>query len=303
MKYLFILNPISGPINQPFNIINSVDRIFKSSGHYYEFALTTGPGDAKQIAKEAVRQKFDYVVAAGGDGTVNEVGTALINTDVTLGVIPLGSGNGIARSMNIPLKMDKSLLLLREPAHTHIDVGQANNYKFIGVCGFGFDANIGQKFQNYGARGPVPYFLIGIREFLSYKPEHLGIQIDHNHLSINAFVVAVANTQQYGNGAIIAPHADPGDGLFDLCIVQDISFSQAIRLSIKLFNGTIDRSREYQHYRTKKLTINFDSDNKVIHTDGEPLVCKTPLRIQLIPQALKVCAPGGYRIMNKESAN
>jgi len=179
MKYLFILNPISGPINRTFHIIDSVERIFKTSGHYYEFALTTGPGDATRIAAEAIRNKFDYVVAAGGDGTVNEVGSALINTDVSLGIIPLGSGNGVARSMKIPLKMDESLLLLREPTHKLIDVGQANSVNFIGVCGFGFDANIGQKFQDYGARGPLPYFLIGLRELITYKPEHLEIQLNH----------------------------------------------------------------------------------------------------------------------------
>jgi diacylglycerol kinase (ATP) len=291
MKYLFILNPISGPINRPFYIINAVDTIFRSSGHGYEFALTTAPGDATRLAAEAVENGFDYVVAAGGDGTVNEVGRALINTETILGVIPLGSGNGIARSMKIPLKMTNSLQLLVNPTFKHIDVCQVNNFYFIGVCGLGFDAKISEKFQNFGARGPVPYFIIGMRELITFKPQHLEIHLNGRKLSVSALVVAIANTQQYGNWAIIAPLADPHDGLFDLCILDNINFPTALRLSYKLFNGTIHKSRKYQHFRTDELKIECDGIKNVIHTDGEPVWCETPLHIRMLKGALKICAP------------
>jgi YegS/Rv2252/BmrU family lipid kinase len=291
MKYLFILNPISGPANRAHNIVNQIDSQFKSSEHKYEFAFTTGPADATHITNQAKSEDFDYIVAAGGDGTVNEVASALIHAKQSLGIIPLGSGNGIARSMHIPLKLRESIDLLLNPPVQKIDVGQVNDTYFIGVCGIGYDAQIGQKFQEFGARGPLPYFIIGIRELLIFKPEPIHLRFDKKTICVDAFVVAIANTHQYGNGAIIAPQANPQDGMLDLCIIENVSFQKAIRLSYRLFKGTIDRSDKYQHYQTNALEVEFSSAKSILHTDGEPHACANTLKIRLIPRALNVCAP------------
>ena len=168
MKYLFILNPISGIQKDPFNIIDLVNNKFKGTGHEFEFAFTTHAGDALNISKKAVKNKFDVIVGAGGDGTINEVATGLIGSDSALGIIPLGSGNGVARSYHIPLNIKESIAFLANPKIVKVDVGKVNNHFFLGVCGMGYDAMIGKKFQEFGTRGPVPYFLIGVREFIIY---------------------------------------------------------------------------------------------------------------------------------------
>jgi YegS/Rv2252/BmrU family lipid kinase len=291
MKYLFILNPISGPANRVHDIVDQIDSQFKSSDHQYEFAFTTGPADATKIASQATSEDFDFIVAAGGDGTVNEVASALIHAEQSLGIIPLGSGNGIARSMHIPLKLKRSIDFLLNPVVQTIDVGKVNQTYFIGVCGIGYDARIGQKFQEFGARGPVPYFIIGMREFLNYEPEPIRLRFNQETLTVEPFVVAIANTHQYGNGAIIAPQANPQDGMLDLCIIDSVSLRKAIQLSYRLFNGTIDRSDRYHHYQTNALQIEFSSVESVLHTDGEPHKCTNTIDIRLIPKALNVCAP------------
>ena len=154
MKYLFILNPISGVQKDPFNIIDLVNNKFKDSGHEFEFAFTTHAGDAFNISQKAASEKFDVIVGAGGDGTINEVASGLIGSNSALGIIPLGSGNGVARSYRIPLNIPNSIDFLADPKIVNVDVGKVNNHYFLGVCGMGYDAMVGKKFQEFGTRGP-----------------------------------------------------------------------------------------------------------------------------------------------------
>ena len=211
MKYLFILNPISGKQKDPFKIINMVESVFSQSNHQFEFAFTTHGGDAKKISENAVKEKFDIIVAAGGDGTINEVASGLIHSESALGIIPLGSGNGIARSYRIPLSIKESIEFLCNPKIVGVDVGQADSHFFLGVCGMGYDAIVGKKFQEFGRRGPLPYFLIGVKEFLQYNPEEFILQFNDQSISISPLLITVSNTEQYGNGAIISPGANPQD--------------------------------------------------------------------------------------------
>jgi YegS/Rv2252/BmrU family lipid kinase len=291
MKYLFILNPISGPRKRAKKVVNLINKSMSISDSQYEFAFTSGPGDATRIARQAAAQEIEMVVAAGGDGTVNEVATGLVHSQSCLGVIPMGSGNGVARSLNIPLKMSDSMQFLLNPQIVTIDMGMLNEHYFVGVCGIGYDAKIGKKFQEFGVRGPIPYFMIGAREFIFYKSDSVILRFNNStKLQDNVLLVAVANTKQYGNGAIIAPKADPVDGLLDVCVITKVSLIKALYITFKLFKGEIDTTSAYQHHRCKSIRIETTASSNIAHTDGEPHYMESNLEIKLLEKALHVCA-------------
>jgi len=289
MKHLFILNPKSGPTSRAEKLVRWIDKIFSSSGHNYEFTFTTGPGDATQLAVKGSAEGIDIVTAVGGDGTVNEVASGLINSNTALGIIPLGSGNGIARSLGIPVDVKKSIHLLLNSNIISIDTGEINDLPFVGVAGLGYDANVGAKFQEFGHRGPVPYFIIGVKEFLKYEPVRISLDLENESDQFSPLLVAIANTKQYGNGAIIAPSASPTDGYLNVCVIKTVSLRRAIKLIQKLFNGSINEAVEYKHYKIKQIRINTSTDQTRIHTDGEPKTVTGDLDIRIKEKSLRVC--------------
>jgi YegS/Rv2252/BmrU family lipid kinase len=290
MKYFFILNPISGTKTHIQNIINIIDAEMAPSGHEYEFACTTCAGEAQFIAATGVQEGYDIIVAAGGDGTINEVAGSLTGSASRLGIIPLGSGNGIARSLGIPLGLRSSIKHLLQPHERIIDIGKINDHFFVGICGIGFDANIGKKFQDFGIRGPLPYFLIGFKEFLIYRAQNYLLQLDDHQLQIQPLLIAFANTPQYGNRAVIAPQADPADGLLEVCILSPVSLLRAVTLTYFLFRGKINQVAEYRYFQGKEFRITSEVNPCVVHTDGEPHIMPAEIHIRIIEKALRVCA-------------
>jgi len=299
MKYIFILNPNAGRKKTADDLIDLIDSYMINSEHTYEFAYTVEAGDATRIASQAVSEGFERIVAVGGDGTVNEVAAGLINSEGQLGIIPRGSGNGVARSLNIPLTPMECLEFLSSPKITTIDVGMVNQKYFVGVSGIGYDALIGKKFQDFGVRGPVPYFFIGLSEFMKYKPQIYQLEIEGERLKKEALVIAFANTKQYGNGAVIAPGADPKDGYLDVCVVGPLSYIQATRHASFLFKGNIDKSPLYFHKKCKSLRVHLDiniqqgrdAPTMHLHRDGEPDEPTNSLEVKIVEKALKVCSP------------
>jgi len=291
IKYLFILNPHAGAGKKKEDLVDQIDASMSPSGYPYEFAYTVGIGDATRIARQSVNEGFNIIVAVGGDGTVNEVASGLIHSNGQLGIIPRGSGNGVARSLNLPATTEGCLQFLLSPKTTTIDVGMINNKYFIGVSGLGFDALVGQKFQNFGVRGPIPYFFIGLNEFLKYKPQTYRLDIEGDQFEVEALVIALANTKQYGNGAIIAPEADPKDGYLDVCILKPLTFFQATQHVSLLFRGDIGRSPLYFHRKCKSVKISTDGSSLILHRDGEPDQSIQSLDVKIVEKALKVCTP------------
>ena len=299
MKYIFILNPHAGKRKKTRDLVDQIDYYMNASGFTYEFAYTVEAGDATRIARQAVSEGFKIIVAVGGDGTVNEVATGLIHSDGQLGIIPRGSGNGVARSLNIPLTTGECLEFLLSPKITTIDVGMVNQKYFIGVSGIGYDALVGQKFQDFGVRGPIPYFFIGVNEFLKYRPQKYFLEIEGEKIEKEALVIAFANTKQYGNGAVIAPEADPKDGFLDVCIVGPLSFVQAMHHASLLFKGNIDKSPLYFHKKCKSVKVHMGRSTPHVrgaptmnlHRDGEPDKPTQSLEVKIVERALKVCAP------------
>jgi len=289
MKYQFILNPISGGGKNSPKIINFVKKYFNTY-HSYKLVYTSYAGEAKILAEQAVADGFDIVVAAGGDGTVNEVASGLVGTGAALGIIPTGSGNGLARSYGIPLNISDSIKFMANPNIATVDAGKVGEHYFFGVCGLGFDAVVGQKFQEFGKRGPLPYFFIGIREYIQYKPENITLIFNNQEVNVSPLLITISNTKQYGNGAIISPNANPQDGVFEICIIDMLSFVKAVSSLRKMFNATIDTIPEYTQYRTNSLKIVFENENGIIHTDGEPHTCSKITEIKVLDKALNVCS-------------
>ena len=291
MKYLFIINPKSGarrPVQQISNQINYQFSLAKM--HSYEIVYSEYAGHAKELVAEAVHNNFDMVVAVGGDGTVNEVCSGLVHTKTSFGLIPMGSGNGFARSLGIPLKYKEAIARLIDGSIHKIDVGKINDRFFFGVAGFSFDALIGAKFGAFQRRGPLPYFYIGLREFFSYEYEEFEITFNNEKLLVNPLILTVANTSQYGNGAAIAPHADCSDGLLEICIIDRLGVKDGLFKLHYLFNKKIQHVSAYRSYRTNKLKIKRKNISGFYHLDGETFTNKKIFEIEVLPKALFVCS-------------
>jgi diacylglycerol kinase family enzyme len=230
-------------------------------------------------------------VAVGGDGTVNEIAKALINTQAIMGILPIGSGNGLARHLQIPLQPRKAIQLINKQKYLAIDYGLINNTPFFCTCGVGFDALIGEKFAQCKGRGLSNYVKTTIREYFNYKPEMYQITID-NERKINrpAFLITFANGSQYGNNAYIAPHADISDGKLDMCILSPFKLYKAPGIGIRLFAKNIDKSSLMHSERASNIILERASEG-VVHFDGEPCRMGKKLEISLINKGLNVLIP------------
>lgn len=288
----FVINPIAGFRRSKKDLLQLIRRNFEAGE--YDTRLTAGPGDATVLAREAVASGYEAVIAVGGDGTINEVASALVNTDTALGIVPRGSGNGLARGLGIPLQAEAALVVVREAHLRKIDVGNANSRYFFMLTGVGFDASVGEKFNEVSRRGPLPYFVIAAKEFVRYDPETLTVRMDESLTELTPFLITIANTQQFGNGAIIAPRAVPDDGLLDVCVMRPMSVFSALRHAPKLFNGTIDSAPEVSYQQVRSVEI-IKAGDILFHVDGEPQRCKSPLKISITPQSLNVMVPRSCR--------
>jgi diacylglycerol kinase family enzyme len=203
----------------------------------------------------------------------------------------LGSGNGIARSLNIPQKFKEAISLLLSPKIINMDIGILNGEIFIGIAGTGYDALIGKKFQTFGARGPLPYFLISLKEYLRYRYQKYALHIDNELLEVKALMVTFANTREYGNGAVIAPDANPIDGIINVCIITPQKMWGAIRAAYMLFNNTINQHSGYITKKCRTVTVEAEGDQMYTHRDGEPADIADIIEVGILTKALRVCSP------------
>ncbi len=287
---VFILNPISGVNRRPENIRQVIQNIWTAAGRRFEIWHTEGRGHATRLAARAVKLGAEMVVAIGGDGTINEVGRGLVDSQTVLGVIPAGSGNGFARNFAIPLDQPRATRMLLNPAIRTIDVGQINRHYFFNVAGMGLDARVAAHFDRFGIRGPLPYFLVGAREFLRYTPQPVSLFFQNTQRTLMPLVLSFANLPQYGNGAVIAPGARPDDGKLDVCILYPISALTALTQVHRLFNGTIQEVEQYETFQVRSLRVERPEPD-YIHTDGDPHWEDSVLEINILPARLRVAVP------------
>lgn len=291
---MFIVNPRAGGRNRLEEITDSVRRVMEDVVGFFEIRATLGKGGAESISREAVVNGFDTVIACGGDGTVNETATPLVGTDVALGILPFGSGNGLARTMGIPFEIDAAMKVVRSRKTRLIDVGMVCERYFFATAGFGFDAHLSKKY-NEGAyssitRGLLPYFPLALKEFYRYRPEEVLIKIENNQMKVTPFILTVANVDRYGGDAVISPGASPDDGLLDLCIVPKVGITNSYSLAKKLLSGEIDKLKGYKCIRAQNIEI-YRVKSSVIHVDGEPFEWQGNILIKVLHKKLKLFVP------------
>lgn len=300
-KIVFIVNPISG-INKKDSIIELVKKNVNPNLYDFEIETTEYAGHGYEIALQKVKEKAFAVIAVGGDGTVNEIGKALVHTETALGIIPCGSGNGLARHLHIPMSPDQAIDIINNGDTDVIDYGKINEHLFFCTCGVGFDAFVSLKFSESGKRGPLSYVEKALTESISYTPETYELEIDGSKVRSKAFVIACGNAAQYGNNAYIAPRASLHDGLLDVTILQPFTFLDVPSLAFQLFNKTIDENSHIKTFRCNSVKIIREKEG-VAHFDGDPILLGKDLDIKIIPQGLKVLisesAENNYTLLQK----
>ena len=248
---------------------------------------------------KAAEEKADIVVAIGGDGTINEIARSLVHTDTALGIIPCGSGNGLARHLHIPMEPKKALEVLNEGCLDTIDYGKINGTDFFCTCGVGFDAFVSLKFAHAGKRGLLTYLEKTLQESLKYQPETYELETENGVSKYKAFLIACGNASQYGNNAYIAPQATLTDGLLDVTILEPFTVLDVPSLAFQLFNKTIDQNSRIKTFRCKKLCIRRAVPG-VVHFDGDPMETEADVNIELIKSGLRVVVP---KTEEKDAAN
>lgn len=289
-KALLIINPISGTGNKAGLDIRVKERL-ADCGVDVDTVWTRASGDATELAHEAIATGYDIVMAAGGDGTINETAKALCGSNVTMGIIPCGSGNGLARHLNIPVDIRGALEVIAAGREEVCDHGTANGKPFFCTFGAGFDAAVSHKFARSKHRGKMTYIKNTLREFVSYRPEEYVISANGQVLTEKAFVVAVCNASQYGNNAYIAPHASMNDGLLDVTIIHSGNMLTRAMVGIDLMAGSIDKNMLINTFRASSLTIKRKNPGPV-HIDGEPEIYGSDIEIECCPHRLKIFTPG-----------
>jgi len=290
LKARFIFNPNSGRNRRnPYLRDRAVEFIAR---HRWDATVvsTTHPRHATELARQAVTDGCQMVVAIGGDGTMNEVATALVGTSAVFGLIPCGSGNGLGRHLGIPGPGHGAFQTLSEGHPLAIDTGTVNADPFFNVMGLGFEADIAVRFSRLTRRGLAGYIRVGVPSFFAHKPENCVVEHAGGRTNVEAFTLAILNSDQYGNDARIAPGAKVDDGHFDLVAVPRVSLLRAGGLIWHLATQSFERAQPVTRIKGSHFVIERARPGW-IHTDGEPRAEAHRLEINLLPRSLRVMVP------------
>ena len=280
------MNPISGSANKA-EIPELIAKTLDLESFDYELVLTEHPGHATEIARQEKDNGTDIVVAIGGDGTVNEVGRALVHSQTALGIIPCGSGNGLARHLLLPLNTKKAIEIINACEIHDLDYGIINGHPFFCTCGMGFDAFISLKFAEAGKRGPITYVENVLKEGLKYQPETYEVSDETGARKYKAFLIACANASQYGNNAYIAPGATMKDGEMDVVIMEPFDVLDAPQIAADLFMKTFGNNSKIKTFRAKQIHIHR-KEAGAIHFDGDPMMTDADIDVHIEPGGIKI---------------
>jgi YegS/Rv2252/BmrU family lipid kinase len=291
-RVAFVINPKSGKKSNT----DRVAFIRGLLGNGYESTIYEWNKieDRDAIFSEVLAGKYEVAFAAGGDGTVNQLGHALCGSETALGILPFGSGNGLARHLGVPIKTADALQLIGTGKIAWIDRGVMNGQSFFCTAGVGFDALIGKLFAESTERGFSTYSKMTVREFRNYAPETYRITVDGKTIDREAFLVTAANAGQYGNNAWIAPEATINDGLLHLSVLRPFPWYTMPGLGIRMFLKTLRDGRYFESFSGKTITIERKT-NGPAHFDGEPVMLENVLHIRVEPAALRVLVPAGFK--------
>ena len=288
-KIRIIVNPVSGSGSRK-KALRMIDAHLDTDKFDFEIVKTQHHRHAIELTQQAIKDGCKAVVIAGGDGSINEVGATLAGTDVALGIIPAGSGNGLSRSLGISLNPKKAVENINNFNFRTIDTGLANGKAFMNMAGVGFDAAVADAFHKQKMRGFFKYFMLGLKLLLNYKLQTYSIVADGREFERKAHLISLANSAQYGNDALVAPKALVDDGMLDAVVVNPFPFHQYFLLFYRLFRGTLDQSPYIKTFKFKEMIVTQERDD-VSHLDGDPFDLGQVVEIKINPASLKVIVP------------
>jgi diacylglycerol kinase (ATP) len=288
-KVFFIINKYSGTGFRP-ELEGLIVSQCEALNLECTIAFTQDRGHATELAKNASANGFDKVFAVGGDGTVNEVAQGLVHTATKMGILPKGSGNGLARHLQIPMNIKKSLELLSSAKTIQMDTIRVNDKLSVNVSGIGFDGHVAGLFGKDGKRGLLGYVKLVTMEFFSFKEFPIDLSVDGKELQRDAFILAIANSSQFGNNATISPFASVCDALMDVCFIKKVPLSQSIGFAQKMFSRKMNTSAFVEIIKAKELSMIF-SNPMPYHIDGEAMEPEHTFNIRLVPASLRVIVP------------
>ena len=285
-KIRFIINPISGKKHKD-HLPQQIEEHLDHSRFDYEIFISNYAGHASILAQDAINQHVDILAVAGGDGSINEVGTTLIGTDMALAVIPCGSGNGLSRCMNLPLDPIKALQVINKNYRRKIDTVTVNDKSFISISGTGYDAKVAEDYNKDIRRGFETYFRYIIRNYITMEEQPYTIVMPDETLDVKAFFISFANSNQMGYDFPISPHASLWDGKVDLCIVQKPNPFELPIMGGFLIDGMMDKAPKVKIIQTPEATI-IRPKADVINLDGESVMMEKDLHLKVNPLSLNI---------------
>lgn len=292
MRARLIFNPAAGHNRRSPSFVRRLEAFAALHAAEVELVSTRAPGHATELAADAAARGFEVAVAVGGDGTANEVAQGLVDTACALGLVPRGSGNGLARHMGIPLRDGPALdLFVNGRARRHaIDTGIADGHVFINAMGCGYDAEIAQRFASSTRRGFLTYAQLCLSALRDLRTQPMEIEAGSTRFALDALLVTVANSPQYGNEAEVAPGAQVDDGKLDLVAVGGVGPFRGALLAARLFLGNFDRHRAVRRVAGTEFVIRR-AEPGWLHVDGEPHAAGTEVRVAIRPRRLHLIVP------------
>ncbi|MGC8864788.1 MAG: diacylglycerol/lipid kinase family protein [Bacteroidales bacterium] len=287
----FIINPISGVHHQrKKKLVELIPQILPAPAYECEIHYTQGPGDGIRLAGEAVKRGADKIIAVGGDGTVNEVAQALVGTEIPMGIIPYGSGNGLANHLKLPRHPEEALRLMANGKIIAMDTLRINEHLAVSIAGLGFDARVAREYARESQRGFLTYARIAIKEYITFRQREFHITAPGIDIRQKAMLLSIANSDQFGYNTTIAPDASISDGLADLTIIRKVPFTTLLLTAFLLFTRKINKSRYVSTLRLSECTITREK-GKYINIDGEPIRMPYTIHLKVVPASLKIIVP------------
>ena len=286
---LFVVNPISGDIEKS-DVLDLIKDFCATHKIQYAFFETTGQNDLDQLKTLLKTENYEAVFAVGGDGTSHLVGSALIHSEVALGIIPMGSGNGLSKDLGIPQDAEEALEVMLDPQFRIIDALSVNNSICVHLTDLGFNALVVKKFNEGEKRGASSYAIVALQEFLSYEPKLYHIETDHGSFSGRAFMVTITNANAFGSNATINPTGIIDDGKFEVCILEPFPKGAAIELLYRMYHDSIDKSVYTRIISCRQAEV-LNQDHEEVQVDGEHMETGEKITIKLLPKSLKILTP------------
>lgn len=288
-KILFIINPISG-VGKQKKVEKALEKVLDKSLFDYEVEYTEYAHHATVISLQAAIRQVDIVVSVGGDGSINDCVRGLIGTNVTLGIIPAGSGNGLARTLNIPLNIEDAIEVLNKKKRATIDTIKVNNKIYASIAGIGFDALIAKEFRKTKIRGFNKYLSLILQLYPFYESQNYKMEIDGEKIESNALFISFANSNQFGYNTVIAPSAKIDDGFMQISIVKKVPIVMLPWTAQLLFLRNFDKSMYVKTYKAKEVKV-INNDSKLVNLDGESVLMDKELHFTINPKSLNVIIP------------